>query len=375
MEAGIYYSMNRRRGFNTRGVLLWGLPFVIALFALALLLVSQRFEAAAAWYAANIFPVFPHTLGRLFGWLPFSVFEPLLFMSPIAVIAVLVRFKVAGVRYLLYAVSLLFLMFVLTTGINYNRESFAGHVGISVQESAFEELVALYVLLAERAHEVSERVEVDADGHFVLQREGLHRAAAQSMHDLHELYGGLGTYFPRAKAPLTSRLILSNFRIAGFFSPWTMEAHYNGDMPGQSIPFTIAHELAHFTGYMREDEAHFIAYLAGRHSGVACLEYSSVYIALNYVLNALRRNMGQDEYNELFALLPEQVVRDFAVSRAYWQAFEGAAADFQERVNDAYLRMNMQADGVQSYGRMVDLLLAYYRANGGCASSPRRYCR
>ena len=30
-------------------------------------------------------------------------------------------------------------------------------------------------------------------------------------------------------------------------------------------------------------------------------------------------------------------------------------------MNDAYLRLNQQEDGVQSYGRMVDLLLAYYR--------------
>ncbi|HPE16562.1 MAG TPA: DUF3810 family protein, partial [Oscillospiraceae bacterium] len=32
-----------------------------------------------------------------------------------------------------------------------------------------------------------------------------------------------------------------------------------------------------------------------------------------------------------------------------------------DRMNDAYLKANAQRDGVKSYGRMVDLLLAEYR--------------
>ncbi len=30
-------------------------------------------------------------------------------------------------------------------------------------------------------------------------------------------------------------------------------------------------------------------------------------------------------------------------------------------MNDTYLKMNSQADGVKSYGRMVDLMLSYRR--------------
>ena len=38
------------------------------------------------------------------------------------------------------------------------------------------------------------------------------------------------------------------------------------------------------------------------------------------------------------------------------------------RVNDAYLRAQGQADGVQSYGRMVDLILALRRQAGNLAA-------
>ncbi|HBU11922.1 MAG TPA: DUF3810 domain-containing protein, partial [Clostridiales bacterium] len=44
----------------------------------------------------------------------------------------------------------------------------------------------------------------------------------------------------------------------------------------------------------------------------------------------------------------------------YWDAYEGEVQDTVSEINDAYLRGQNQADGIKSYGRMVDLLLAYY---------------
>jgi hypothetical protein len=32
------------------------------------------------------------------------------------------------------------------------------------------------------------------------------------------------------------------------------------------------------------------------------------------------------------------------------------------QLNDTYLKLNSQSDGVKSYGRMVDLMLAYNRS-------------
>jgi len=272
------------------------------------------------------------------------------------------------VRGIINTVAIIILLFVLGAGINYNRESYAYHVGITVQESSRYELVQLYMILVERAEILSLQIETDADGHFVLNRDGMYDTARQAMVELNYLHGGLGSYFPRGKGLLFSRLLLSNLNIGGFFSPWTMEANYNADMPGQSIPFVITHELAHVAGHMREDEANFIAYLASRNVDNIEFNYSAVYVALSYTLNAMRRVTSAQEYNELFALLPEQLRRDFAAARAYWQAFQGPAADVSTRVNDAYLRLNQQEDGVQSYGRMVDLLLAYYREIGKISS-------
>ena len=55
---------------------------------------------------------------------------------------------------------------------------------------------------------------------------------------------------------------MSYANIGGMFFPFTMESNINVDNPFFVVPWTMAHELAHQCGFMREDEANFIAYLA-----------------------------------------------------------------------------------------------------------------
>lgn len=351
----------------------------ILVFALGLilLLLAHAHQPFAIWYAAYIYPAFPHTVGRLFGLVPFSVFEILLLLICLCLVTgliyTIVRLSSAtgrkklksqtskALRHLINILAIVFLIFVLVAGINYNRESYADHLGISVQDSALEDLLQLYHLLLARSEYLAGQINTDANGHFLLTHKNLYPRAQQAMQDLHQLHGGLVSYFPRPKAPLLSRQ-LSYLRTAGFFAPWTLEAHYNSDIPGQSIPFTINHELAHLAGHMREDEANFIAYLASRNTADIDFQYSATYIALSYTLNALHRVIEPEQYRQLFALLPSQLQQDFAAASAYWQSFQGPAAEVATRSNDLYLRFNRQHDGVQSYGRMVDLLLAYYRS-------------
>jgi len=358
----------------------WLISPVLALAAVVLFFISHNSPSFATWYAINFYPIMKNTMGRFFGLFPVSMFEVGLF-SIIGVVLWRIgatvsklcthsgrqvlkndwRRRAKGAALVLsYAVSVFLMVFMLTAGINYNRESFAEHVGFEVRYASVDELVDLYKMLVSRAEVIVEEISTCEDGLFVLDREGLDRRTGDAMRHLNYLYGGLGDFFPRSKSPFTSRLIMSNFRIPGFYSPWTMEANFNRDIPGHTIPFIILHEQAHFAGHMREDEANFIAYLAGWHSDDADLMYSSVYRGLMYALSALHRVVSHERYVELFDLLPGQIRRDLEARRIYWQQFDGRMAEINNRVNDAYLRANRQEDGIMSYGRMVDLMLAYY---------------
>ena len=52
---------------------------------------------------------------------------------------------------------------------------------------------------------------------------------------------------------------------------------------------------------------------------------------------------------------------DLYAHTIFWQKYEGPVAEKAEAVNDTYLKSNKQEDGVKSYGRMVDLLIAERR--------------
>jgi hypothetical protein len=47
--------------------------------------------------------------------------------------------------------------------------------------------------------------------------------------------------------------------------------------------------------------------------------------------------------------------------REFWKKYEGPIEDISSAINDAYLKANRQKDGIYSYGRMVDLLIAEHR--------------
>jgi hypothetical protein len=54
----------------------------------------------------------------------------------------------------------------------------------------------------------------------------------------------------------------------------------------------------------------------------------------------------------------EKVDLDLRANSAYWAKYEDTVVStVSNKVNDTYLKANAQADGVKSYGRMVDLLL------------------
>ena len=79
---------------------------------------------------------------------------------------------------------------------------------------------------------------------------------------------GLANEYPQFKSwypypkPLIHPRLLSVQQLTGVYSPFTVEANYNSEIPAYNIPHTICHELSHLKGYMREDEANFIGYLA-----------------------------------------------------------------------------------------------------------------
>ncbi|MDD3193229.1 MAG: DUF3810 domain-containing protein [Oscillospiraceae bacterium] len=329
----------------------------------------------AQWYAVHLFPFFPNTLGRLLSLFPFSVYEFLLYalvLGGIVSLAALLfcliwrRSKVKRglfffFRLLLWAVPAVFLMLTLTCSINYGRTPFGEAAGYELRDSSPEELKQLCESLSAEARAYAAQIPTDETGGLSLAGADLKAGTKAAMSRLGETYPSLAGYYPNPKAVAFS-WGMSHLRLTGIFSPFTVEANYNRDIPDYEIPYTTCHELAHLKGWIREDEAGFIAYLACRESGDPVLQYSGTLNALSYAMNALYSAGRTEEYARIYNSLPQQAKIDYRTSNAYWKQFETKVAEVSNALNDSYLKANDQSDGVQSYGRMVDLLLAEQRS-------------
>lgn len=67
-----------------------------------------------------------------------------------------------------------------------------------------------------------------------------------------------------------------------------------------------------------------------------------------------------ETYTKLESGLEQKVMEDLKENNQFWKRYEGQISELSNQVNDTYLKANKQTDGVESYDRMVDLLMAEY---------------
>lgn len=164
------------------------------------------------------------------------------------------------------------------------------------------------------------------------------------------------------KRSLLGGRIMSYIDLAGYYFPYTGEQIVSSDVVDSHIPFNLAHEGAHARGIGPEAEANFTAWLVLCESDDLRLRYSAWFNAYIYANNALYEidpAAGGRQYADLDPLAQH----DCTVLNESLRRFEGRLNDAGSAVNDAYIKATGQPDGIRSYGRVVDLLLAYYYEN------------
>lgn len=157
--------------------------------------------------------------------------------------------------------------------------------------------------------------------------------------------------------PSLFRSIMSATGIMGYYNPFTAEAQYNPKLPDSELAFTLLHEHAHQIGFAREEEASFVAYLNGKTSKSAELQYGARYFALKSVLQAIYP-ADPEFVKHMLKRYPPAMQRDRLYEKAFFQRNQGPLNAFFQRINDLFLKTNQQ-DGSISYSYFTDLLLRY----------------
>lgn len=343
--------------------------WVLVLFPLGLIILgaAAKSEAFCEFYAKTVYPFMSGALNYLFSMTEISAAQIIIivfaafivFYTVVTVLSIIFRPEklkklFSFVINLVCLFSIIFFLFCVTCGINYHRKSFAEEEGIITEKSSVTELASLYEDLVQRTN--AARAEFDGKYRSFKENAALSEEFVKA---LAEKYPSLsGDYGPPKAVNFFGWMSFT--QITGFFFPFTYEANVNDTAPAVSLPATMCHELAHVRGHMREDEANFIAYLACTQSSDPEFVYSGLMLALAHTSSALYAE-SPDIYKELSAKLDDAVKKDISDKNDYWKKYNGVVADFSEAVNDIYLKANTLQEGVKSYGKMVDLLLAEYR--------------
>lgn len=324
-------------------------------------------------YSRGIYKFIMHPVSILMGLIPFSVAEIALIILVIYIPLRLIYLIIKAIRKrkgiillqflanLVLIGSLWFFVQTMVWNINYERLPYSELAGVTVQDSSVEDLDALCRWLVDNTNKLREQVSEDQNG--VMFVEGGYKSvlkrAANGYEAIEHKYPFLGGEYGPPKPVLLSKL-MSHTNIIGVYSCLTGEANIDIDIPYFDLASTAMHEMAHQRGFAREDEANYIAYTACMAHPDVDFKYSGSVMALQYSMNALYTE-STERYFAIADNFSPGYLRDLEADRVYWKQFQGITKEVANKMNDTYLKLNGEKDGVKSYGRMIDLLLAEHK--------------
>ncbi|MDW5299037.1 MAG: DUF3810 domain-containing protein [Sedimentibacter sp.] len=351
------------------------LMFLILIpISLILTIYAKLYMSFAEFYAVEIYPVFAGAISFFTSKSSFSLAEVIIVALIILLILYTLSMTINSFKYkttdffknyivnIGVAVSCMYCLFVLFCGLNYYRYEFTRYSGLEIKESSKEELINMCEVLINDANEMRAELHTSDENTAELYDHnyyGTAERAKNSFNNIASEYEILKGNYPAPK-PVRLSKVMSYMNITGVFFPFTFEANVNVDIPPYQIPAIMLHELVHLRGFMREEEANFISYLACTNSGYDDFAYSGTMLALSYSMNVLYYE-DYDAFEKLYETYSEDDRNNLKFSKNYWKQFDTKVAEISKNINDTYLKANNQEDGIKSYGRMVDLLLAYYR--------------
>ncbi len=364
-------------------------------------IVSWKSVAFSDWYIKNIFPVWLNTYARLTSKIPFSIGEIMLILA-VVITLFGIGFGILNLSYKrkfqkavssfgkFYAWTVLSVCYVMTFNcfILYHSSSFAEKyllediasdmmivsnsdyaVTQTVKERTYtkRELAILRDYIVEKCNELEKQIAHDDSGDAFYDG-NLVEASRQAMMKLGEEYEQLDGFYVTPKYLSFSEFFSQQY-IMGYYFPFSVEANINAVMYITNVAPTICHELAHTKGFIYEDDANMIGFLACIHSDDPFLQYCGYLSVLSYVNDDFYESIGknQNTYRRHVRISDGVADDNIFLTREKWQTVEKKAVVKTSTVKkvsstlmDVTLKLNGVEEGVLQYNNVVGLLLTYY---------------
>ena len=351
------------------------------------------------WYIDHIFPVRLNTYARLTSALSISVGEIMLILA-VGITAFGIGFFIYNlIRRGKYTTGLLkygrtYAWIVLVVGyvmtlncfILYHATGFAqkymvketGTMVVDMSDTAVVEvdtkgksaytkknLATLRDYLVEQCNTLADQIDRDEQGTAVYSGD-LIAESVHAMETMGQQYDRLSGYYVTPKYLKCSEFFSQQY-IMGYYFPFSMEANINSVMYITNVAPTVCHELAHTKGFIFENDANMIGYLACIQSDDTFLQYCGYLSVLNYVNNDFYKSVNKSTYKKHVRISDRVADDNVFLTREDWQAVEKTAVvktSTVKKVSNNFLNTNLKLNGVdegiQQYNEVVNLLLDYY---------------
>ena len=349
-------------------VILYG----VAAVSLILYILMANSTVFADWFNGSVGAAVRSTLSILTSWIPFSVGEAMILLIPLGLFLVL---RLAVRRYcgswrasfvyvgiLLSIAPTLFSVFTLGFAAGYRGSTLDEKLGLERAPVSAQELYDTAVILIDNVNELTEEVGFGEDRFSVMpyNLRQMNRHLNTAYRQISPQYSFITHVDSQVKPVLISE-VMSHMHITGVYSFFTGEANLNVNFPDYTLPYTAAHEMAHQRGIAREDEANFMAFLVCIASDDPYIRYSGYLNAYEYVASALYR-ASPDLYYKAAGRLSEAVKGEMAAYNDFYDRYrDTTAGQVSGAINNSYLQ-SQGTPGTVSYGMVVDLTVAYYKA-------------
>lgn len=323
-------------------------------------------EFVEKYYSNTVYPFISKTFRYIFGWLPFSVgdlFYSLGILLVLRFIYVSLTKKSGQKRELLWSLgatlSVMVFLFYALWGLNYARNNLYTRMELQKNEKSEKALLEYTSLLNEKISALHGQLTTNDTLPVVVPytKNEIFAMVPEAYIPLSEKFPYLA-YSPVSLKKSLLSLPLTYMGFAGYLNPFTGEAQVDYLMPEVALPVTCAHEIAHQIGIGFESEANFIGFLASVHHDDPYIQYSAYIMAYRYALFDLART-NTDLFEEYVEKTPKGIIKNIQEIENFWLRYDNKSEAYFKAFYEGYLRMNNQEDGLRSYSKMTDLLMAY----------------
>lgn len=310
----------------------------------------------AQWTSAVEFPV----------WQLLAVILGALLLASLVLMIILKWNPIQWFGWVLAVFAGLFMLHTLMWGLCYYAGPLAEDMRLEVSSYNLDELTEATEFYRDRANELAVQVKRDSAGNVTFSDfDTLAKNAGQGFriltYDYHYSVFA-GSILPVKKLGWAD--MYTSMGITGVTFGMTGEAAVNPQIPDVSLPFTISHEMAHRMCIAPERDANFAAFLACSVHTSMEFQYSAYFMAFRYCYSALSSVNNQNAAAAAARVangVSDRLKFDMNAYDSFFRSHQDrSATNLANKVNDTYLKVSGDENGIASYGQVCDLLVNWH---------------